>query len=107
MDEFSKWLLTRPKKIQDMAREYPPGEYIIKGGAPYGICRPGTKVALYSYLENGEVGVVIKAENKTPEAIVHENMLSEKYGKSEEETKDIHKEDVLVHIDPKWLQAIN
>lgn len=99
-NEFEKWLETRPESIKKLAGKYPPGEYIVNERAPYGVSCEGTTVCLYSYHENGNVSVVVLAENKLPKAIAHENELCEKYGKDK---KEAHNSDVLVQIDPVWL----
>lgn len=44
--EFENWLSTKSAIIQELGKNYPPGEYIIKEGAPYGISCEGTKVTL-------------------------------------------------------------
>lgn len=102
-DKMKKWLSTRPVVIRKLAKKYPPGEYMIKSGAPYGISCTGTKVCLYSYHENGNVSVVVMAENKTKEALLHEKMLCEKYNKNE---KKIHLQNVQVEIDPVWMELV-
>lgn len=98
--EFKEWLETRPESIKKLANKYPPGDYIIKEGAPYAISCQGTTVSLYSYLESGYVTVVVLAENKLPKAIEHENELCEQYGKNKEQ---VHASNVKVQIDPVWL----
>lgn len=105
--EFREWLKNRPRIVQELAQKYPPGEYLVKEGAPYGVSTPGTKVTLFSYLESGEVGVVVKAEDKKPEALAHEEYLCQKFNKTKEETEEIHMQNILVTIDPVWLLAIN
>jgi hypothetical protein len=98
---FDEWLETRPESIKELAAKYPPGEYIIKEGAPYGISAPGTKVILHSYFEDGNVRVAVLAENKTAAGLEHERKLAEEYNKNVE---DIHKQNVLVEIDPVWME---
>lgn len=56
--EFEIWLSQRPQVIKDLAKKYPPGEYVIKSGAPYVVTHGGARVVLYSYFENGTIGVV-------------------------------------------------
>lgn len=101
--EFEEWLSTRPKVIQDLARKYPLGEYVIKAGAPYGISCPGTKVQMFSYHENGTVSVIVLARDKTPQGISHEKYLSDKFGKNIDESIEA---DVKVNIDPKWMEPV-
>jgi hypothetical protein len=81
--------------VQRLARQYPPGWYRIKEGAPYGISYPGTIVKLYSYVESGDVGVIVFTQRKRPEAIEHERMLAKMHG-----TPPVHGKDILVRIDP-------
>lgn len=106
-ETFEAWLATRPEKIQELARKYPPGTYTIKEDAPYTITNPGSKVLLISYLESGFVGVIIKAEDKTQAAIDHEAMLCERYKKSKEEQEEIHKSDITTHVDPQYLELVH
>lgn len=101
--EFKKWLKTRPAVIQELAGKYPPGEYIIKDGAPYGVSCPGTKVHLNSYYENGLVSVIVMAYDKLPQAIHHEILLCSKHGKN---AKEIHKQNIKVDIDPIWMKPL-
>jgi hypothetical protein len=100
---FAKWLETRPQVIRELAIKFPPGEYRMKDGAPYGISCEGTKVHLESYLENGSIGVVVLAENKLPAGLEHERILAERYEKN---VKEIHAQNVKVEVDPKWLEKI-
>lgn len=98
-DEFEEWLKTRPESVQMLAADYPPGWYRIRDGAPYGISCPGTVVQLYSYTEDGQVGVVVHARHKRPEALAHEQMLAALYG-----TEPPHERNIWVCIDPCWME---
>lgn len=106
-EHFEKWLAERPESIQKLAKKFPPGEYKIKEDAPYTVTAPGCTVTLMSYLENGTVGIMIKAKDKSKDALDHEAMLCEKYKKSKQETEAIHKKDVSAVIDPKWLELVS
>lgn len=97
---FQQWLATRPASVQRLAKKYPPGKYRIKPGAPYGISCPGTIVELYSYTEHGEIGVIVRAADKLPQALVHERTLQERHGNDTPH----HDKDFLVHIDPAWME---
>lgn len=104
MKLFNEWLQDRPPVIKDLAAKYPPDVwYIVKTGAPYGVCCAGTKVFINSYREDGWVGVVVLAKNKLPAAIEHEKMLGHKHNHSEERIAEFHKRDIAVEIDPRWL----
>lgn len=104
---MKKWLKDKPEIIKELAHKFPPGEYRIKENAPYGISCEGTKVFLHSYTEEGEIGVVVMAENKLPAAIKHEIKLGKEFNKTPEEMIEIHKGNVLVYIEPQWLEKIN
>ncbi len=105
--KFEEWLSTKPKVIQELGRKYPHLKYTIKEGAPYSISSAGSIVHLYSYLENGNVMVIVLAKYKTENAIEHEKSLGEKYNHSDEAIKEFHGKDVLVEIDPQWLVPLN
>jgi hypothetical protein len=105
-DTFDEWLATRPDSIKELAKKYPPGEYKIKEDAPINVTIPGSTVLLISYLEQGQIGVMIKAENKSEEALEHEAMLCERYKKSKEEAEQLHKNDVTVNVNPEWLELV-
>ncbi len=98
---FEEWLATRPKSVQVLGHKYPPGWYRIKPGAPYGISTPGTVVRLYAYSEDGDVGVVVFADRKRPEALEFERLLWQEHGK---EGDPPHDQNILVHIDPQWME---
>jgi hypothetical protein len=100
---FQQWLMTRPISVQRLAKKYPPGKYRIKTGAPYGISCPGTIVELHSYTEHGEVGVIVRAVEKLPHALVHERTLQEQHGNADPH----HGKDFLVHIDPTWMEPVS
>jgi hypothetical protein len=106
-DTFEEWLATRPESVQKLARQYPPGEYKIKDDAPVKITIPGKTVLLISYLEEGQLGVMIKGEDKSDDALEHEAMLCERYKKSKEEVAKIHKQNVTVNVDPEWIELVN
>lgn len=106
-EQFEEWLATRPQAIQELAKQYPPGDYKIKEGAPYGITAPGCTVNLVSYREDGIVRVVLKAKDKSEAAIQHEDMLCDQYGKTDEEREEIHSSDVQAHVDPQWLELVH
>jgi hypothetical protein len=101
-DVFEEWLKTKPKSIQKLAGKYHDEKYRIKDGAPYGVSCPGTIVHVYSYSEDGDIGVIVKAENKLPEAIQFEKDLCAKHGKA-----TFHDKDVFVYVNPKWLEPLN
>lgn len=103
-NEFEDWLKTRPAIIQELGRNYPPGEYIIKDGAPYGVSCPGTKVHLNAYCEDGTISVIVKAEDKLPQALEHEARLCIKHGNNN--AAEIQASNIQVYVDPKWLQKI-
>lgn len=106
--QFEEWLATKPEIIQQIGKKYPPYlKYKIKERAPYSISSAGSIVDLYSYLENGNVMVVVLAKYKTQNAIEHEKHLGEKYKHSDEAIKEFHGKDVLVEIDPQWLTPLN
>lgn len=105
--ELSEWFDTRPKNIKKLFLEYPPGEYMIKKGAPYAISSEGTVVYLESYLVSGEVGVIILAEEKTESAINHEKKLGVLYNHANEYIKDINNSNIKVFVDPKWLLPLD
>lgn len=105
MNEFEQWLRTRPKCIQDLAEKYPPGEYVMIKDAPYGLTCEGAIVSIYSYTEDGNVGVIIEAKNKTTKGLYHERKLAEKYGK-EDQLQELHNNATRVTIDPKWIVAL-
>lgn len=105
-DTFNAWLAEQPQVIQDLAAAYPPGTYKIKEDAPYAITNPGSKVLLISYTQNGQVGVVIKAEDKSKEALEHEEMLCQRYKKTKEEAEQLKAADVSVHVDPQYLELV-
>lgn len=108
MDQkFKDWLATKPESIQKLATKYPPGEYMVKPGAPYGVSCEGTVVSLFSYCEDGTVSVVVLAKNKLPKAIEHEKELGRQYNKTDAEMEFIHKNNVQVIIDPEWLFLIS
>lgn len=103
--DFQKWLSERPAIIQELGKKYPPNKsYIMKKDAPYGLSCGGTIVELYSYLENGNINVIVLAENKTPEGKEHERILSERFGKDYDE---ISKQNVQVEIDPIWMEPFD
>lgn len=104
--EFERWLKTRPKVIQELGKKYPEGKYIIKDGAPYSISCAGTIVELVSYNGNGDVGVVVSAEHKKPEALNHEQRLGKKFGHSQEKMNEIKESNIKVQINPEWLEPI-
>lgn len=106
-EEFEAWIKTRPAVIQLLAKKYPPGYYKIKEGSPYSITSSGSPVELISYLETGQVGVLIKGKNKSKEALEHEELLCKRYNKSKQEIEDLHQRDVKANVDPKWLELIN
>lgn len=51
MNEFEKWLSTRPKIIQEMGSKYPPN-------IDYGMNNDGDVYRIFSYFENGTVSVL-------------------------------------------------
>lgn len=105
--EWNKAVSEAPPQVQEVMKKYPPGDYIIKAGAPYGICCPGTVVETRSYAENGMISIIVWAENKLPQAIQHEKMLGKQEGKTDEEIQRFHEGNVMLYIDPIWLDYIN
>lgn len=105
-DDFKEWLDTRPEIIQKVGKQFPPGDYIIKEDAPYRITPPGTKVSLYSYLENGNVYVVLFAENKNDESVFNFINTSLHYNKKPSEIMNMISSDIKVEVDPIWLKPI-
>ena len=103
-NELESWLRDRPQIIKDLCHKYPPGDYIIKDGAPYGTSGPGCRVTLNNYNEDGKVGVVVLAKYKTREALEHEFILSTIYSK---DLNECSKQDVLCTIDPIWMEKID
>jgi hypothetical protein len=105
--DFEDWLATCPETIKGLAQKYPPDiAYKIKKGAPYGISSSGSIVNIFSYLESGRIRVVVPAKYKSQAAINHERRLGEMHGKSHKEIKAINESDVLVEVDPFWLEPI-
>ena len=98
--EFEEWYNSRPESIKALVDNYPPGTYTILPGAPYALSCAGTKVYINSYFESGIISVIVKAEDKLPEAIEHEARLCEIYGKDKQIA---HDSDILARIDPRWL----
>jgi hypothetical protein len=106
-ETFEAWLAERPEVVQALAKKFPPGIYTMKEGSPYAITNPGTHVELYSWLETGDVGIIVKATDKSEAALEHEKMLGLKYHKTEDEMRTIHTSAIRAHIDPKWLELVN
>lgn len=106
-EEFEAWLATRPKAVQELAAKYPPGDYKMKEDAPYGVTAPGCTVNLISYREDGLVGVVILAKDKSEAALEHETRVAKQHGRTDEEIEEIHKMDVKAHVDPQWLELVH
>lgn len=103
--EYEKWFNERPKVIQDLILQYPfEKKYKIREGAPYAISCPGTKVSIASYVENGNINVIVMAEDKLPEAIAHEKKLCEEHGTDFEFAT---KQNVKVEINPLYLEQID
>lgn len=97
---FEEWIKTRPEVIQELAKKYPPGRYIIKEGAPYSITCSGSVVELFSYYEDGNVTVVLYPEDKRPEAIIHEAILGILHNRVTPIAP------IRAEVDPKWLLPI-
>lgn len=105
--EFEEWLATCPEVIKGLAQKYPPDiAYKVKRGAPYSISSSGSIVHIFSYLENGTIRVVVPAKYKSQSAINHEKRLGAEHGRSEREIKRINESDILVEVDPFWLEPI-
>ena len=102
--EFEEWLSTKSEATQKLGKKYPFGHYRIKKDAPYGIACEGTKVTLYGYGLKGHVSVVVLADDKLPKAIEHEKWLGETHGHSPESIEALHKKDIGVLIESKWLE---
>lgn len=61
MDEFSEWLKTRPLKVREMARNFPPFQlYEVNKGAPYRFTCEGSIVSSYSFIETKSGRVEIR-----------------------------------------------
>jgi len=102
--QYDEWFNSRPKVIQDLILKYPHDkQYRMTKDAPYSISCPGTKVSIHSYMENGNIGVVVMAEEKMAEAKLHEMELSAQYGKNYDK---ITKQNVKVEINPIYLEEI-
>jgi len=98
--EFEEWLSTRPKVIQELGAKYPPGEYKIAEGAPYGLTCPGTIVSIMSYNENGQIQVMVQPENILPAAIEHSNSILHPQGRDHSEFTD---RAIGAYVDPQYL----
>jgi hypothetical protein len=103
-EEFEKWLTTRPQMIQEMGRKYPPGQYVIAEGAPYGFTCPGTIVNILAYCEDGSIDVVVEPEQVRPEAIEHNNRILHPQGRDQSEFAG---KAISAHVDPKYLVPFN
>jgi hypothetical protein len=106
-EDFEEFVKTLPEKAAAVARDFPPGVYRIKEGAPYAISCPGTVVYFYSYTRYGQMGVVVAPENRLPEALRHERTLGLMHGKTEKEMQEISQQPLLVVVDPCWLERID
>jgi hypothetical protein len=103
--QYDEWFNTRPKVVQDLILKYPfDKSYKMKEDAPYSLSCGGTKVSINSYMENGNIGVVVMAEDKMAEAKLHEMELCAQYGRDYDE---ITKQNVKVEINPIYLEQIN
>lgn len=105
-ETFDEWLKTRPPAIQEFITVYPPGAYKVIEDAPYSLTAPGTTVQLISWKENGTVGVVILAKDKTEATLSREKELCEEHGRTPEETDNIHKLDIKAQVDPQYLELV-
>jgi len=103
---YKPWFKALPSHIRQLINRYPHGRYIVKQGAPYGLTYGGTEVTLFSHFEDGTVKVIVHAEDKKPEAILHEKMLGAKFGKSAAFIENLHGQDSNADIDPKYLTLI-
>lgn len=102
--EFEKWLLTRPKVIQELGRKFPPGEYKIAEDAPYSITCSGTIVSIVAYNENGTIRVAVLPENMLPSAIEHSNSILHPQRRDHSEFAD---KTISAHVDPQYLIPYN
>jgi hypothetical protein len=105
-NEFELWLKDQPKKIQKLARKYPPGRYKVKDGCPYLISRPGTVVEISGYRDDGDLIIIVRSADKLPEAIEHEKKVGADYEMTETQISDIHKNDYEGNIEPEYLEPI-
>ena len=95
--EFKDWYKSRPKKIQEMIKAYPPGKYMVKKDAPYTITSPGCLVELASWNESGQVlAVVTKPTNQANDEAL---LKSIEFGNGPKKAQGI-----ACYIDPKWLE---
>lgn len=105
--EFEDWLSSRPPKIQELAKKYPPhNKYIIKDGAPYSISCPGTVVEIISYSESGEIRVAVLAKDKTKDAIEHEKKLGKIHNRPQKVIDSFKQTNISVLIDPIWITPV-
>ena len=102
-EQWLEWIKSRPESVQEIISKYPPGEYLIKEGAPYGVSCPGTKVILHSYGEDRTIGVIVPAENKLPAALEHERKLAIQHNKLSK-LAEFHASNVKVFVDPQYLE---
>lgn len=98
-EALEQWLIGRPQIIKDLARKYPPGEYRIKEGAPYGYTCPGTIVYLVSYNEGGEIRVAVMPENVLPEAMEHARRINPDF--------TLPDDPISAYVDPIYLESIH
>jgi len=105
IDEFKKWLKTRPKTIQLLAEKYPPNQlYKMKQGSPYGISCQGTIVEIYSYFESNDIGIIVFGDRKLAPALEHEKYLLKEHNRTDIDAEEMHKKDINVQINPEWLE---
>lgn len=104
--EIKAWYDSKPKVIQDLYDEYPPGTYQMTTDAPYGLSHPGMFVQLNAYNENGTVGIVVMAKDKDADALKHERETALFNNHSEESIAHLHKQDVQVVVLPKYLLKV-
>ncbi len=111
--ENFNWYQSRPKHIQELAKQFPFDTYIIKNGAPYALSCPGQKVHFYCYTENIFTGkacikVIVKADEKLPAVLKHETDLYTVHNIRMKGVtlEQIHAKNIIVEVDPVWLEPV-
>lgn len=104
---FKEWYESRPPAIQELARNYPFDTYIMKEGAPYGLSCHGQIVHLHCYTETPSIKVVVMGVEKIQAAKQHEvDLYIEHNVKQRMSLQEIHNSNVVVEVDPIWLEPI-
>ncbi len=100
--ELEDWLKTRPRIIQDLAKRYPTGWYVMTEDAPYGISAPGTKVELVGWNEAGDLIVSVHPKHKTQAGLEHEADLRIEYPDAEAKSDAI----IRVVVECKYVEKL-